>query len=42
MGKIPAPGAGSTMDTKDMYNRNLEMNSNSEAVAVTLMLLTYV
>lgn len=39
MGGIPAPGAGSTMDTKDMYNPNLEMHNNSEAVVVTLMLL---
>lgn len=42
MGGIPAPGAGSTMDTKDMYNPNLEMHNNSEAVVVTLMLLLHV
>lgn len=43
MGTIPTPGAGSTMDTKDMYSPNLEMHNNNEAVVVTLMLppITY-
>lgn len=40
MGGTPAPGAGSTMDTKDMYSPNLEMHNNSEAAVVTLMLRT--
>lgn len=39
MGRIPAPGAGSIMDTKDTYSLNLEMHDNSETVIVILMLL---
>ena len=39
-GRFPTSGAGSTIDTKDMYSPNLETHNNSEALVVTLMLLT--